>query len=117
MKIKMALTLVATIGALLAVTPASAAPIGAAGQAISAAADKVNLVEKVHNRHWRRHHRYYAHRYNAYRYRPYYYSSYQPSYYYRPYYRPYYSPYYYGYSSYYGHRYHRRGGVSVRIGF
>ena len=112
MKIKMALTLVATIGALLAVTPASAAPIGAAGQAISAAADEVNLVEKVHNRHWRRHHRYYA-----YRYRPYYYSSYQPSYYYRPYYRPYYSPYYYGYSSYYGHRYHRRGGVSVRIGF
>ncbi len=123
MKIKMALTLAALAGALFSVTPASAAPVGAAGQSAKADKTTVGLVENVHSR-WRRHHR---HQNYAYRYRPYRYSYYQPYYssYYRPYYssynRPYYSsyysPYYYGGygGGYYGH--HRRGGLSIQFGF
>ena len=114
MKIKMALTLVALAGSLLAVTTASAVPVGAAGESIKTGMVGERLVDQVHYRHWRRHHNH--QRYYAYRYRPYYYSSYNRPYYrpyYAPYYSSYYSPYYYGYSR----GYYRGGGVSVRLRF
>jgi hypothetical protein len=124
MKFKMALTMVALAGALFAVTPASAAPVGAAGQSIKADAVADGLVEQVrHRRHYRSYRSYNRHAYR-YRYRPYAYYS-QPYYYRRPYYSPYYSsyysPYYYGgYGSYggYGNYYgRRRGGLSIQFGF
>lgn len=122
MKIKMALTLAALAGALFSVSPASAVPVGASGQ--SAKADVVSEVQTVGHR-WRRHHRHhnYAYRYRPYRYsyyQPYYSSYYRPyySYYNRPYYSSYYSPYYYGgYGGGYYGRHHRRGGISIGIGF
>lgn len=130
MKIKLALMLAAFTGSVLAMTPASAAPVGAAGQSAKADQIETGLVEQVRHRRWYRHTRHhYRHSY-AYRYRPRYYSSYSyEPYYYRPYsYRPYYAPYYssyyspysYGYSGYYGGYYGRhfgRPGISIRLGF
>jgi len=126
MKFRMALTLASLAGALLAVTPASAVPVGASGQSAKADVATTGLVEQVGRRHHRLR-RHYAHRhhyrYNRYAYRPRYYA-YQP-YYTRPYYAPYYSsyyasPYYYGgyggYGGYYG-RHHRRGGISIQFGY
>ncbi len=100
-------------GSVLALAPATAAPLGAANRALEAQTGDQGLVEQVHKRRWHRHrhhhHRRYYYGYN----RPYYYRPY----YYRPYYyRPY--RYYYPYYSYYGYPYYyRRPGISIYLRF
>ena len=119
MKLKMAFAALACASAMLAVSPASAAPVGAASQIIKADAAKLSLVDEIrhrryYNRGYNRGYNRYAYR-QSYRYRPRYYS-YQP--YYSPYYSSYYSPYYYGGGyGYYGRNYYRRGGVSFGFSF
>lgn len=110
MRIRLALPLMAIAGALMAVAPATATPLGAAGQLTKATEVNGKVVEEArHRRHW--HHRRFArhhhwrHRYYAYR--PYYYP-------YRPYNSYYYGGYPYGYYPYYGRRHH---GVSIYLNF
>jgi hypothetical protein len=98
MRISLALTLVAYIGALIITAPtsASSAPLALSDQLAGSLETSEVLIQKV--RRWSRR-GYYAPYYYPY-YRPYY----QPYYYYRPYYRPYYPyyrPYYRPYPYYY----------------
>jgi hypothetical protein len=88
MRISLALTLAAYIGALIITAPtsASSAPLALSDQLAGSLETSEVLIQKV--RRWSRR-GYYAPYYYPY-YRPYY----QPYYYYRPYYRPYYYPYY-----------------------
>ena len=88
MRISLALTLAAYIGALIITAPtsASSAPLALSDQLAGSLKTSEVLIQKV--RRWYRR-GYYPPYYYPY-YRPYY----QPYYYYRPYYRPYYYPYY-----------------------
>lgn len=89
MRISLALTLAAYIGALIITAPtsASSAPLALSDQLAGSLETSEVLIQKV--RRWSR--RGY---YPPYYYYPYYRPYYQPYYYYRPYYRPYYYPYY-----------------------
>ena len=88
MRISLALSLAACIGALIITAPtsASSAPLALSDQLAGSLETSEVLIQKV--RRWSRR-GYYPPYYYPY-YRPYY----QPYYYYRPYYRPYYYPYY-----------------------
>ena len=118
MRLTVAIAASALAGALLAVSPANAAPLGAAGAAAKTSgvtdAPVVNVGRKWRRgyRRGRRYRRSRSYRRYRYRYRPRYYA-YRP-YYYRPYYyRPYYSYYpYYGYR-----RYYRRPRFGIYLGF
>jgi hypothetical protein len=86
MRIKMALTLCACLGALVVTVPQSASSAALVGHIAKTQDVSDGLVEKVKHRKYGRHYRYRS-------YHPYY--GYDRPYYYRPY-PYYYRPYYYG---------------------
>lgn len=114
MRLNITLALAALAGAIALSAPATANPIGAAGQAALPAAAAVSAVEPVHyRRHWRhRHHAYRNYGYRNYGYRrhryPRYYGGYSPFYYGGG----------YGYGGYGdGYGYGHRRGLTLNFGF